>query len=61
MCLSFRSELVNEFPKIVSNAFGPFIGHHLELLASVRSVVFFKMSFESFRKFFNNITRICKR
>ena len=32
-CLSLRSELVDEFPKIVPNAFGPFIGHHQGLLA----------------------------
>ena len=42
-CLSFRLELVDEFPKIVPSAFVPFIGHHQGLLACVRCVyIFFK-------------------
>ena len=41
-CLSFRLELVDEFPKIVPIAFRPFIGHHQGLLAFVRYVCFLK-------------------
>ena len=40
-CLGFRLELVDQFTKIVPSAFGPFIGHHQELLACVKSVFFF--------------------
>ena len=36
----FRLQLVDEFTEIVSSAFGPFIGHHQELFASVK--IFFK-------------------
>ena len=32
-CLSFRLELVDEFPKILPSTFGPFIGNHQRLLA----------------------------
>ncbi len=42
-CFSFRLELVDEFPKIVQSAFGPFIGHHQGLLACVRCVCFFRV------------------
>ena len=38
-CLSFRSELVDEFHKIVPIAFGPFISHHQGLLACVMLVL----------------------
>ena len=38
--LSFRLELVDEFPKIVLSAFRPFIGHHKELVACVRCLFF---------------------
>ena len=37
--LGFRLELVDEFTKIVLSAFGPFIGHHQELLACIKSVL----------------------
>ena len=40
-CLSFRLELVDEFPKIVPSAFGLFIGHHQRLLACIRCVCIF--------------------
>ena len=40
---------MDEFTKIVPSAFGPFIGHHQELLAYVKSVVL--KSFESFLVF----------
>ena len=39
-CLSFKLELVDKFPKILPSTFGPFIGHHQELLACVRYVAF---------------------
>ena len=38
-CLSFRLELVDDFPEIVPSAFGPFIGHYQGLFACVRCVV----------------------
>ena len=40
--LSYRLELVDEFPKIVPSTFGPFIGHHQGLLACIKCVCFFK-------------------
>ena len=36
--LGFRLELVDEFTKIVSSAFGSFIGHHQGLLACMKCV-----------------------
>ena len=39
---------MDEFTNIVPSAFGLFIGHHQRVLACVKSVVFFLMSFESF-------------
>ena len=35
-CFAFMLELVDEFTEIVSSAFGPFIGHHQGLFASVK-------------------------
>ena len=40
-CLSFRLELVDEFPKIVPSAFEPFIGHNQGLPACVRCICIF--------------------
>ena len=43
---------MDEITKIVPRALGPFIGHHQELLACVKSVL---------NEFFYNITKLNKR
>ena len=50
--LSFRLELVDEFPKIVPSAFGPFIGHYQGLLACERCVCFLKEFLNSSTNFY---------
>ena len=40
--------MVDEFTKIFPSALGPFINHHQGLLACIKSLDFFKMSFESY-------------
>ena len=44
-CLSFRLDMVYEFPKIDPTTFRPFIDHLQGLLVCVRCVLFFKNVF----------------
>ena len=37
-CFGFKLELLDEFIKIVSSAFGPFVSHYQGLFACVKSV-----------------------
>ena len=40
-CFGFRLELVDELTEIVPSAFGPFIGHHQRMFASIKIVLLF--------------------
>ena len=58
-CLGFRFELVNELTKIVPSTFGPFIGHHLRLLACIK-INFLRVFWKEFFLGFYNITKLPK-